>query len=121
MTIASAYTLEDVAKILDDAYSAFIDREERYSEIIENAFKHLEDVSNKYSDDSEINEYLVRFNNFNKKRSGLNRDNEKKELKTLISDLKQKIHWRKLGMSSGTNLPFKDFRSLRGSGGNRSL
>jgi hypothetical protein len=121
MTIASAYTLEDVVKLLDDAYSAFMDREERYSEALGHVLGQLEGISKKYPEDKELKGYLANFKAFNKKRPGLSRAEEKKGLAALISDLKHKVHWRKLGMSSGKDLPFKDYRSLRGEVGRRGL
>jgi hypothetical protein len=122
MTIASAYTLEDIVKLLDDAYSAFIDKEERYPETLGNALGELEDITRKYPEDGELKKYLASFKAFSKKReAGLSREEEKKGLSALISDLKHKVHWRKLGMSSGKDLPYKDYRSLRGEVGRRGL
>ncbi|MDP6459557.1 MAG: hypothetical protein QF829_02040 [Candidatus Hydrothermarchaeota archaeon] len=121
MTIASAYTLEDVVKLLDDTYSAFIDKEERYSEALGNTLEQLKDITRKYPEDNELKRYFMNFKAFNKKIPGLSRAEEKKELSALISDLKHKVHWRKLGMSSGKNLPYKDYRSLRGEVGRRGL
>lgn len=122
MTIASAYTLEDVVKLLDEAYSAFIDREEKYPKALSKVLEQLEDITRKYPEDGEIKGYLSSCQAFNKKRkAGLSREEEKKGLSALISDLKHKVHWRKLGMSSGKDLPFKDYRSLRGEVGRRGL
>ncbi len=121
MTIASAYTLEDVVKVLDDAYAAFIDAEGRYPEILGSALEQLEGIAKRYPEDKELKGYIANFKAFSKKRPELSREEEKKGLSDLISDLKHKVHWRKLGMSSGKDLPYKDYRSLRGEIGRRGL
>lgn len=122
MTIASAYTIDETVKILDVAYAAFIDKEQdRYEKSLASAKGELEKLLGKYPDDEELKGYLADFNSFFKKREGMSREEERKRLSSIISDLKHKAHWRKLGMSSGKDLPFKDYRSLRGEVGRRGL
>lgn len=123
MTVASAYTLEDLLEILDRAYGALIDKDEDvYVKSLSAAKTELEDLLGKYPEDDELKEYSTEYASFLERREeGLKREVEKKKLSSLISDLRQKIHWRKLGMSSGKDLPFKDYRSLRGEVGRRGL
>lgn len=121
MTIASAYTLEDVVKLLDDAYEAFIDKSRQYPKLLGDALKLLVGITERYPEDKELKKYLAGFKTYNKKRAGLSRAEEKKGLSDLISDLKHKVHWRKLGMSSGKDLPYRDYRSLRREIGRRGL
>lgn len=123
MTIASAYTLEDLLEILDRAYGALIDKNEsEYARNLEAASRELESLLEKYPEDEELREYRDDYASFlERKEEGMKREVEKKRLSSLVSDLRQKIHWRKLGMSSGKDLPFKDYRSLRGEVGRRGL
>jgi hypothetical protein len=123
MTIASAYTLEDILKMMDEAYAALVDKEpEKYEKNLGSAREELEGLLDRYPGDEELKGYLADFASFLKKREeGMSRSDEKKRLSALISDLRHKIHWRKLGMSSGKDLPFKDYRSLRGEVGRRGL
>lgn len=123
MTIASAYTLEDILKIMKEAYEALLDEApEKYEKNLGSARGELEGLLERYPGDEELKDYLADFTAFLKKREeGMDRNEEKKRLSSLISDLRHKIHWRKLGMSSGKDLPFKDYRSLRGEVGRRGL
>ncbi len=123
MTVASAYTLDDLLEILDGAYGALIDKNEaEYEKGLSAAKEELENLLEKYPDDEDLKEYSAEYASFLERREeGLKREIEKKKLSALVSDLRQLIHWRKLGMSSGKDLPFKDYRSLRGGVGRRGL
>jgi predicted RNase H-like nuclease (RuvC/YqgF family) len=123
MTVASAYTLDDLLEILDRAHGALIDkREAEYEKNLSAAKEELENLLAKYPEDEELKEYSAEYTSFlERKEEGLKREIEKKKLSALVSDLRQLIHWRKLGMSSGKDLPFKDYRSLRGEVGRRGL
>lgn len=123
MTVASAYTLDDLLEILDRAYGALIDKKEAdYEKDLSAAKEELENLLEKYPDDEDLKEYSAKYASFLERREeGLKREIEKKKLSALVSDLRQLIHWRKLGMSSGKDLPFKDYRSLRGEVGRRGL
>jgi hypothetical protein len=123
MTVASAYTLEDLLEILDGAYGALIDQDQEvYEKKLGGAKDELDTLLEKYPDDDELKEYSAEYTSFLERREeGLKREVEKKKLSSLVSDLRHMIHWRKLGMSSGKDLPFKDYRSLRGEVGRRGL
>jgi predicted RNase H-like nuclease (RuvC/YqgF family) len=123
MTVASAYTLDDLLEILDRAHGALIDKDKgEYEKSLKSAEEELKNLLNKYPQDEELEEYRGEYASFLERREeGLKREVEKKRLSSLVSDLKQMIHWRKLGMSSGKDLPFKDYRSLRGEAGRRRL
>ncbi len=123
MTVASAYTLEDLLEILDGAYGALIDKNmEEYEGKLRRAQGELASLLEKYPDDDELKDYRSEYASFlDRREEGLKREVEKKKLSSLVSDLRHMIHWRKLGMSSGKDLPFKNYRSLRGEVGRRGL
>ncbi|NOZ59166.1 MAG: hypothetical protein GXO66_06285 [Euryarchaeota archaeon] len=123
MVKASAYTLEEVAERLDEAFGMFIDGDEEYASVIREVKERLEKLSEKYPDDGELREYLQAFQDFYSKREEgkLTRDEEKERLVWLKSEINHIVHWRKLGMSAGRVLPFKDFRSMRGEIGRRGI
>ncbi|MDI6654378.1 MAG: hypothetical protein QME59_00640 [Candidatus Hydrothermarchaeota archaeon] len=112
--IASAYTIEEISKELKSAYSSFVDnRIAEYESALGSILSRLENVVKKYPSDGEMRNYLKTFSAFYEGRKEMKKEEEKKKLSELLSDINQKVHWRKLGMSSGKELPFKDFRSLR--------
>lgn len=120
MTIASAYTIEEILEKLEAAYTSFIDNKiAEYGSALSSVLSGLENIVKKYPNDEEMGSYLKTFSAFYEGRKEMKKEEEKKKLSGLISDLNHKVHWRKLGMSSGKELPFKDFRSLRGETGRR--
>ncbi len=123
MVKASAYTLEEVAERLDEAFGMFIDGDEEYGSVIGEVKERLEKLSEKYPDDRELKEYLEAFRDFYSKREegSLSREEEKERLVWLKSEINNIVHWRKLGMSAGRVLPFRDFRSMRGETGRRGI
>ncbi len=123
MVKASAYTLEEVAERLDEAFGMFIDGDEEYGSVIGEVKVRLEKLSEKYPDDRELKEYLEAFRDFYSKREegSLSREEEKERLVWLKSEINNIVHWRKLGMSAGRVLPFRDFRSMRGETGRRGI
>ncbi len=120
MVKASAYTVEDVARRLDDAFGMFIDGDEGYIQVLEEVRTRLQELTERYPKDDEVAEFLQAFESYLKAREeGMSREDEKARLVWLKSELNHIVHWRKLGMSAGRVLPFKDFRSLRGGTGGR--
>jgi oligoribonuclease (3'-5' exoribonuclease) len=76
----------------------------------------------KYPEDSEFKEYVNKFNRLmEKKAEGLSVEDEKELLEKFLSDIRRFVHWRKLEISSGEYLPFRDYRSLREEGGRRGI
>ena len=119
MVKASAYTLEEIANKLNEAFGMFIDEEEAYGETIKGVKEELEKLVNKYPEDNELRDYFKAFEDFYEKREELDRKKEKERLIWLESEINHIVHWRKLGMSAGRVLPFRDFRSMRGETGRR--
>lgn len=118
--IASAYTIEEISEKLEAAYSSFIDNKiAEYESALSSVLSDLENVVRKYPNDEEMRSYLKTFSAFYEGKKEMKKEEEKKRLSELLSDLNHKVHWRKLGMSSGKELPFRDFRSLRGETGRR--
>lgn len=115
MTIASAYTIDEIVKELDRAYSAFLDGDRAgYEKELASTLKSLEELAKKYPKDEEMKNYLRAFSSFYEERKTMRREDEKAKLSELISDIKHKVHWRKVETAAAKDLPFKDFRSLRG-------
>ena len=123
MVKASAYTIEEIAEKLDEAFGMFIDEEEGYDEAIREIKERLEKLTEKYPDDKELKEYLQAFQDYysEKEEGKLTRESEKERLVWLKSEINHIVHWRKLGMSAGRVLPFRDFRSMRGEIGRRGI
>ncbi len=119
MVKASAYTVEDVARKLDTAFGMFIDGEEEYVDVLQEVRERLQELVEKYPKDDEVAEFLQAFDSYLEAKEGMSREEEKERLVWLKSELNHIVHWRKLGMSAGRVLPFKDFRSLRGGIGGR--
>lgn len=112
--IASAYTIEEISEKLEAAYYSFIDDKiTEYEFALDMVLSDLEKIAEKYPQDEEMRSYLKTFRAFYEGREEMKKEEKKKKLSELLSDICHKVRWRKLGMSSGTELPFKDFRSLR--------
>lgn len=120
MVKASAYTLEELLEKLKDAFGEFIDENyDAYKEIVEQVKGRLEEMVKKYEDDAELREYYENFMEYYESIGKSERELEKEKLAWIKSELNHIVHWRKLGMSAGRVLPFKDYRSLRGGIGGR--
>jgi hypothetical protein len=112
--IASAYTIKEISEKLEAAYYSFIDDKITDCEFaLGLVLSDLEKIAKKYPQDEEMRNYLKTFSAFYEGRKEMEKEEKKKKLSELLSDICRKVHWRKLGMASGKELPFKDFRSLR--------
>jgi oligoribonuclease (3'-5' exoribonuclease) len=134
MTKASAYTIEEIVEVLEDAHSDLLDhlqlknperrtrKLEDYESGVKKAYDMVVKTVGKYPEDEEFKEYFDKFNKFiAKKEEGIPIEKEKKWLEDFLSDIRRFIHWRKLEISSGKELPFRDYRSLRGERGRRGI
>jgi hypothetical protein len=116
----SAYTLEETVEKFENACHSLIDDNvQEYVSMLKDIEDELGNTIAKYPEDDEIKEFFADFESFLKdKKSGESVD-EKDRLSKFLSDMKHIVHWRKLDMSSGKDLQFKDYRSLRGNAGTR--
>jgi len=120
MVKASAYTLDEILENLKKAYGEFIDENyDEYLAIIKDMKEKLENLVNKYPEDEELKDYYDNFNDFYEDIGKVDRKEEKDKFAWIKSELNHIVQWRKLGMSAGRVLPFKDYRSMRGSIGGR--
>jgi hypothetical protein len=91
-----------------------------YESELDSITRKLEKTIEKYPNDEEIKVYFNDFLSFiEERKKGMKPEKEKKEISEFLSNLRHIIEWRKLGMSSGSRLPYKDYRSLRGERGRR--
>jgi hypothetical protein len=134
MVKASAYTIEDIVELLEDANSSFLDylrlkEEERKAKKIEEyegklkaAYDMTAKTTGKYPEDTEFRDYFKRFSALMKKREeGISVEKEREMLEDFLSKMRHLVHWRKLEISAGKDLPFGDYRSLRGERGRRGI
>ncbi|MEE8168118.1 MAG: hypothetical protein V3T58_04530 [Candidatus Hydrothermarchaeales archaeon] len=111
MVKASAYTLAEIAEKLKDTHSILREgKSEAYEAELRSAMEQLDSVLSKYPDDDEMKEYREAFTAFYEDRGV----KEEKKLSEFILDIGHIVHWRKLALASGKELPMKDYRSLRG-------
>ncbi|MFQ6105554.1 MAG: hypothetical protein ACE5NL_00585 [Candidatus Hydrothermarchaeaceae archaeon] len=115
--------MEEIAEKLEEAYSKFVARNRSGYEVTINSItREVEALVKKYPRDREVKDYLNMLNAFHERKEGcMDPKEEKQRILSLISDLKQMVHWRKVGMSSGMELPYKDYRRMRGETGRRGL
>ncbi len=116
MVKVSAYTLDEILEKLKKAYGEFLDEEyNKYTTTIKGIKEELQKLVNKYPDDKELEDYYGNFNGFYDDIGKVDKTEEKDKLAWIKSELEHIVHWRKLDMSSGRVLPFKDYRRMKGS------
>lgn len=130
----SPYTLQERLAELESVKALFIEYLEvtksgedskggkmlsEYEDALKRVSGNLSKEVEKYPDDEEFRKFFDDFSALYKKRGQLKIAEELEKLKELVGSLKHIIDWRIVGKSSGTDLPFKDFRSMRGGRGRR--
>jgi len=117
----SAYTLEETVEKFENACHSLIDGNvQEYVSMLKDIEDELKNTVAKYPEDDEIKEFFADFKGFLKDKKSGELVDEKDRLSKFLSDMKKHIvHWRKLDVSSGKDLQFKDYRSLRGDAGTR--
>ncbi len=120
MVKTSAYTLEGTVKKFENAYNSLIDNNmQEYASILNDIEDELGKTIAKYPEDDELKEFFTGFESFLKDKKAGEVIDEKDRISKFLSEIKQIVHWRKVDMSSGKDLQFKDYRSLRGKTGIR--
>lgn len=132
----SPYTLEKIIPILDSAKSLFREYSEllgegreietreklkEYKEALNMLLEKLKEIVGKYPSDREIGNYYSDFNTFYEERHKFEVEEELSKLEDFFRSIRHIIDWRLVRQSSGKELPFKDYRSLRGSHGRRRI
>ncbi len=118
MVVASPYTVEEIAEKLKEVHSLLTEgKQKEYDVGLRSIVEDLEELLDKYPQDTEMKDYHDAFTAFYEKRSG--GVTEVKRLLEFVSDIEHLAHWRKIAMASGKELPFRDYRSLRGERGRR--
>jgi len=119
---ASAYTLEKQLELMESAKNLLIDNKmQDYEKALESITDEFDNIMIKYPHDDELADFAKDFSRFCDRRTILKFKRELKELKELVTYMRHMVHWRKLGMAAGKDLPWKDFRTMRGSAGERHI
>ena len=120
MVDASAYTLEKELELMESAKNLLIDNKMiEYEKALDSIIDGFDDIKIKYPKDKEIEDFAKDFAKFCDRRTILKFNRELKELKELVTYMRHMVHWRKLSMSAGKDLPWKDLRTMRGKTGGR--
>jgi hypothetical protein len=120
LTKISAYTLDSLQTKLKEVFRLFMDENKGFHNLRREFREELKLLVKKYPNDTEVGEFLNHWLELRAQRkANIPREEEKICLVWLLSEFSHIVEWRKLGMSSGRVLPFKNFRSLRGDVGKR--
>lgn len=120
MTKCSAYTLASMEAKLKEVFRLFIEGDEDFHTCRRAFREEFRALAKKYPRDTKVNDFLNEWLDLrNRRKTGLSREDEEEQLVWLLSELSHIVNWRKLGVSGGRVLPFRDFRSMRGDRGHR--